>query len=216
VPVLDIETSGATAAWIVAFRAQFRLRLRNAGIADMRFRVYSGQGFLVGALAPVGWIDADTTIWAAQYATRLNFSHPALVMWQSTSVAAIAGILGSVDEDQFENGWTPAVDVRGGTTVTTPSANEIVTDLLDWAMVTDNKPAGTSGRQVQDVWADAERVLNLLKGSNGLAGIMGAIAALASQVTSGGVAGTYPVTLTLSGATVATGTLVVGPKQATT
>jgi lysozyme len=114
VPVLDIETNGASAAWIVAFRTQFRARLLAAGITDTRFRVYSGQGFLTGALAPAGWIDDRSTIWAAQYASMLQFSHPALVMWQNKSTATVPGILGNVDEDQFMNGWTPAADQLAG------------------------------------------------------------------------------------------------------
>jgi hypothetical protein len=105
-PVLDIETAGATAAWLAAFRRQFRARTGNAP-----FRVYSSLSLLTGALAPAGWIDADTDIWAARYASSLGWNHPQLVLWQNTSAATVLGILGSVDADQYCNGWTPAADL---------------------------------------------------------------------------------------------------------
>lgn len=107
-PVLDIETNGATANWIVQFRNQFRARTGKQG-----FRVYSSLSLLEGALNPANWIDANTTIWAARYNSTLGWNHPQLVLWQNTSSATVPGVVGHVDDDQFMNGWTPAVDQQG-------------------------------------------------------------------------------------------------------
>jgi hypothetical protein len=76
---------------------------------------------LQGALNPSNWIDANTTIWVAAYRSTLGWNHPQAVLWQNTSSATIPGILGSVDDDQYLNGWTPAADgaVSGTTTTTT-------------------------------------------------------------------------------------------------
>lgn len=104
-PVLDIETAGATAAWIRAFRAQFRARTGTAA-----FRVYTSLSFLIGSLNPTGWIDADTDIWVAAYRSALGWTHPQLALWQNTSNATVPGVVGSVDADQYQNGWTPAAD----------------------------------------------------------------------------------------------------------
>jgi GH25 family lysozyme M1 (1,4-beta-N-acetylmuramidase) len=104
-PVLDIESAGSTATWLKAFRAQFRKR-----VGANAFRVYTSYSLLKGALAPAGWIDADTDIWAARYNTTLGWTHPQLVLWQNSSTAAVPGFVGSVDVDQYQNGWTPAAD----------------------------------------------------------------------------------------------------------
>lgn len=114
-PVLDIETNGATAAWIVAFRNQFRART-----GSQAFRVYSSLSLLTGALNPANWIDSNTTIWAARYNNTLGWNHPQLVLWQNTSSANIPGVVGHVDDDQFMNGWTPSVDTGGSSTTPTP------------------------------------------------------------------------------------------------
>lgn len=108
-PVLDAEVPAVGWAWVVAFRGQFRAR---TGVA--RFRVYTSTGYLIGQLNPVNWIDGHTSIWAAHYAASIGWSHPQLVLWQNTSAATIPGVLGSVDADQYQNGWTPAAD-QGGT-----------------------------------------------------------------------------------------------------
>lgn len=105
VPVLDIETASASAGWLIAFRAQFRARVGHAWL-----RVYSSESLLTGVLNPDRWVDAQTDIWAARYNSTLGWNHPALVLWQNTSAATVPGIVGSVDESQFMNGWTPALD----------------------------------------------------------------------------------------------------------
>lgn len=104
-PVLDAETAGASAAWVRAFRGQFRTR-----VGALPFRVYSSYSLLTGALAPSGWIDPATDIWAARYNSVLGWTHPQLVLWQNSSAAHVQGFLGTVDTDQFQNGWTPAAD----------------------------------------------------------------------------------------------------------
>lgn len=104
-PVLDYEIAGVNPGWLTAFRTYYR---QDTGFQP--FRVYASEGNLTGALNPAGWVDPDTTIWAARYAGSLGWSHPQLVLWQNTSSATVPGILGNVDEDQFQNGWTPATD----------------------------------------------------------------------------------------------------------
>lgn len=117
-PVLDVEVPGITNGWITAWRQQVRARTGHPFI-----RVYANVNTLTNILPPGGWIDAQTDIWAAQYAPQLSFSHPQLVLWQNTSSATIPGILGSVDESQFLNGWTPARDAaEHGAPVPTPPA----------------------------------------------------------------------------------------------
>jgi hypothetical protein len=113
-PVLDAEVPAVGALWVRAFRAQFRARTGKA-----RFRLYASTGYLASQLNPANWIDAASTIWAAHYAATIGWNHPQLVLWQNTSAATIPGILGSVDADQYQNGWTPAADQGGN--VTTPS-----------------------------------------------------------------------------------------------
>lgn len=104
-PALDYEIAGVNATWLVAFRTDFRQDTEYRP-----FRVYASESNLTGALNPAGWIDSNTTIWAARYNSTLGWTHPQLVLWQNTSAANIPGIVGSVDEDQFMNGWTPAAD----------------------------------------------------------------------------------------------------------
>lgn len=150
VPVLDIEKTGATADWLKAFRSRFRARMTAAG-RSTRFRVYTSVSFLQGALAPGGWVDATTTIWAARYAKTLGFDHPNLVLWQNTSTATLPGFVGSVDEDQYQHGWTPAADQ--GVTMTAdfnssdaaPPPGTYGWDLLHLREVGDNPDHGFVG-----------------------------------------------------------------------
>lgn len=102
---LDAETNAMTPAWVSAFRARFRARVRTDA-----FRLYSSYSLLTGKLNPSLWIDPATDIWAARYNSVLGWTHPQLVLWQNSSVAHVQGFLGSVDTDQFQNGWTPAAD----------------------------------------------------------------------------------------------------------
>lgn len=104
-PVLDAEIAKLTAAWIVAFRAQFRAR-----VPALAFRVYAPVSLLKAGLAPAGYRDPNTTIWAAEYAATLAFADEDLVIWQNSDAARIPGVLGNVDSDQYCNGWTPAAD----------------------------------------------------------------------------------------------------------
>jgi GH25 family lysozyme M1 (1,4-beta-N-acetylmuramidase) len=142
-PVLDAEIAKITAAWIVAFRAQFRAR---TGVA--RFRVYSSLSLLTGALNPAGWIDAHTTIWAARYHSSLGWTHPQLVLWQNTSAATVPGVLGSVDADQYQNGWTPAADQGGN--VTDPLETNIAAFLFTGGPSTRNAGPGVMPTGVDD------------------------------------------------------------------
>jgi hypothetical protein len=105
-PTLDYEISSANAGWLAAFRTDFR---QDSGFGP--FRLYSSVSLLNGPLKPSGWLDAQSSIWAAEYGAALAFNSVATVLWQNTSAATIPGILGNVDEDQFQNGWTPAVDL---------------------------------------------------------------------------------------------------------
>jgi Glycosyl hydrolases family 25 len=105
-PVLDEEKSTASAGFVTAFRSAFR-----ASTGQQGFRVYSSLSLLEGALNPSGWLDADTTIWVARYNSTLGWDNPSAVLWQSTSAANIAGVLGNIDEDFFLNGWTPEADM---------------------------------------------------------------------------------------------------------
>lgn len=123
-PVLDAEVPAMTPSWVGTFRAQFRARTRR-----QRFRVYTSHSYLTGQLNPAGWIDPQTTIWAARYASSLGWNHPALVLWQNTDAANIPGILGSVDGDQFMNGWTPAAD-QGGDMTTGLDPNDPTVKIL--------------------------------------------------------------------------------------
>jgi GH25 family lysozyme M1 (1,4-beta-N-acetylmuramidase) len=107
-PVLDYEIGSANSAWLTEFRVAFR---QKTGFDP--FRVYAAEGMLTGQLNPSGWIDGDTTIWAARYASSLGWNHPALVLWQNTDAANVPGVVGNVDEDQFMNGWTPAGETPG-------------------------------------------------------------------------------------------------------
>lgn len=134
-PVLDYEIAGVNAAWLTAFRSDFR-----ADTGFQPFRVYASQGSLVGALNPAGWIDAQTTIWAARYAPTLGWDHPQLVLWQNTSAATVPGVLGHVDVDQFMHGWTPAAD-QGGPVALTQNDITAITN----AILFDTKIAGPNG-----------------------------------------------------------------------
>jgi GH25 family lysozyme M1 (1,4-beta-N-acetylmuramidase) len=104
-PVLDIEDSSATAGWVRAFRDQFRKRT-----GTVAFRVYTSRYLLTTTLDPVNWIDGNTDIWAARYGSSLGWSHPQLVLWQNSSAANLPGFVGTVDTDQYVNGWTPTRD----------------------------------------------------------------------------------------------------------
>lgn len=108
-PMLDIETAGSTASWISRFRAQFRAR-----VGHPHFRVYTSYSLVTGVLNPAAWVDADTDLWIARYNNTLGWNHPQLVLWQNSSVARLAGFVGSVDIDQYMNGWTPAADLEAG------------------------------------------------------------------------------------------------------
>jgi hypothetical protein len=57
------------------------------------------------------------------------------------------------------------LDAVTGGTVTAPSANDNATTLINWPLATPEAPAGTKGRQLGDVWADAERVKDLTNGT---------------------------------------------------
>lgn len=105
-PVLDIESSGSNAGWVIAFRNQFRARTGQQG-----FRVYSSLSFFQGALDPAGFLDPETDLWVAAYRSQLGWNHPSLVLWQNTSSGTTPGVLGSVDQDQYMNGWTPGGDM---------------------------------------------------------------------------------------------------------
>jgi GH25 family lysozyme M1 (1,4-beta-N-acetylmuramidase) len=159
VPVLDIEKTGATAAWLKAFRARFRARMSAAG-RSTRFRVYTSFSFLQGALAPGGWVDAASTIWAARYAATLGFDHPQLVLWQNTSTATLAGFVGSVDEDQYQHGWTPAAD-------TTPKPEAPDVNLTDPLSYTDRDTGTVTKTTVQDALAAAHSLFTQLTKGNG-------------------------------------------------
>jgi hypothetical protein len=116
-PVLDDEGSNVTPAWHVAFRNQFRSRTGHAW-----FRSYSGVYLFTHTLNVDPWFDAYTSLWPAQYASALAWSHPGVELWQNTSSANVAGVVGHVDESQFENGWTPAVDmIRMGAPAPAPT-----------------------------------------------------------------------------------------------
>lgn len=206
VPVLDIEAAGATAGWVVAFRSRFRARM-TAAKRSAQFRVYSSVSLLTGSLNPSAWIDSSTTIWAARYAKAIGWDHPALRLWQNSSTADVPGFVGSVDTDQYMHGWTPAADLSGGI-VTDPNA------LLNTQYSVDSQPKESVGRRIQrseELIAAVDAEVDALPAT-----LKTAIAtALAGASTTGTPTGTYPVALTLGGATVATGSLVVGPKQAT-
>lgn len=114
-PWLDEELSTSSSGFISAFRSTFR-----SITGHQPFGVYSSESFLAGKLNPSGWIDSETGIWAARYASALGWSHPQLLIWQYSSAAIIPGVLGHVDESEFMNGWTPAADQTLGAAVTGP------------------------------------------------------------------------------------------------
>lgn len=116
-PVLDDEYANAGPAFAIAFRQQFRSRVGHAW-----FRVYSGEYLFTHSLNVDAWYDAYTSLWPAQYASALSWSHVGIELWQNTSTANVPGVLGHVDESQFEGGWTPAVDLaRMGAPAPVPS-----------------------------------------------------------------------------------------------
>lgn len=200
-PVLDVESAGASAGWINSFRAQFRKR-----VGANPFRVYSSFSLLTGALDPAGWIDGDTDIWIARYRATLGWDHPGLVLWQNTSTAHVIGFVGSVDQDQYQHGWTPAAD-QGGTVALT--ADEIA--AVAHAVAAYRNP---------DVPADVDLHAHAVDATTALAGIralttqVAALTATVNQVASAiktiqsgpSPAGTYPVTIS------ATGALTLGQK----
>lgn len=105
-PWLDEELSSANAKFIVDFRATFRA---DTGVQP--FGVYAPEGMLAGSqLNPKNWLDAMTGIWAARYAASLGWDNDQLLIWQFSSAALIAGIVGHVDQDEFMHGWTPGFD----------------------------------------------------------------------------------------------------------
>lgn len=157
-PVLDYEIASANANWLSAFRTYFR---QDTGFDP--FRVYSSEGFLTGQLNPAGWIDSDTTIWAARYAPSLGWNHPSLVIWQYTSAANIPGVLGNVDESEFVNGWLPADD-QGGT--------------VNW---TDEIPFDGTTAMAQDCIANAD--LYAGKAMNAVLDPVSGLAALHAQLS---------------------------------
>lgn len=151
-PVLDAEVPAVTAAWVAAFRTQLRARLAAAG-RPTRFRLYTSYAYLTGQLTPSGWIDPGSTIWAARYAAALDWSHPRLVLWQNTSAAAVPGVLGDVDADQYMNGWTPAADQ--GAPVTAPTAQDIANAILDTPITRQGTgEAGTTSFRTILAWTD--------------------------------------------------------------
>lgn len=179
-PVLDYEIAGVNAAWLSAFRAAFR---QDTGFQP--FRVYASEANLAGALNPSGWIDSDTTIWAARYNNTLGWNHPQLVLWQNTSTAAVAGILGSVDEDQFQNGWTPEIDITHGGIVTSPL--DIWTVSLPNPHPTDAGQSPTA--EPKDLLFEAHEYVQyntqtLADPNTGLAALAKAVAAVSAQVSS--------------------------------
>lgn len=105
-PVLDDEYANASPAFLISFRNQFRSRVGHAW-----FRVYSGEYLMTHSLNADAWYDAYTSLWPAQYANALSWSHVGIELWQNTSTANVPGVLGHVDESQFQGGWTPAVDL---------------------------------------------------------------------------------------------------------
>jgi GH25 family lysozyme M1 (1,4-beta-N-acetylmuramidase) len=156
-PVLDIETTGATAAWITAFRTRFRKR-----VPDPRFRVYSSLSLLTSALNPAGWIDADTDIWAARYAPQLGWDHPQLVLWQSSSTATIPGVLGGVDVDQYMHGWTPAADLTGADV--TPDEHDalmLIRDQITGGVNPDGSLKGWKGLPLKDLTTGSLTLVDL-------------------------------------------------------
>lgn len=177
-PVLDAEVPSVTAAWVVAFRKQFRARLAAAGRGP-RFRLYTSYGYLTGQLNPANWIDAQTTIWAARYASSLGWTHPQLVLWQNTSGATIPGVLGSVDEDQFMNGWTPAADQGGHVVLGTDDIDAVATAVAE-KLLFNTGLIDPDGKTLDNVnvflyWTN--------KYANLLPAIQSALAALATAVT---------------------------------
>lgn len=136
-PVGDIEKAGSTGAWTRSFISTFRARFGHPW-----FRVYAPEGLLTGSMNPTGWYDAHCSIWAARYAAALGWDHAGLELWQNRSTAQIPGVLGNVDEDVRQHGWTVAVDLaRMGSTapVPPPSTNP--------HPVTGKLPAGTVLRE---------------------------------------------------------------------
>jgi hypothetical protein len=104
-PWLDEEKTTANAAFIRTFRSTWR------GITNYPlFGVYSSENLLTGRLAPSGWIDPQTGIWAARYAPSLGWDEDQLLIWQFSSAATIPGVLGHVDESEFMHGWAPGTD----------------------------------------------------------------------------------------------------------
>ena len=105
---LDEELASASVAFITAFRARMRA-LTGYQLAG----VYSSESLFSGTLRPSTYRDAHTGLWAARYGGSLGWDDPDLLIWQYSSTANVAGVVGHVDESEFMNGWTPARD--GGT-----------------------------------------------------------------------------------------------------
>lgn len=195
-PTLDYEIASANAGWLTAFRTFFR---QDSGFEP--FRLYSSVSLLNGPLNPSGWLDALSTIWAAEYAAALAFHNSATVLWQNTSTAKVPGILGNVDEDQWQNGWTPAADQ--GATMTNPfTANSAAAPILN---PTDGSYSGTDASTPTD-FADFDRFTNasvrwlieqwVPKMNAQIAEIQTAVAALGTPATE--LTGTASVTVDLA------------------
>lgn len=147
-PTADIEKAGATPEWAKAFRTQFRVRMGGTQWSR-RFRVYLPYFMMRAGMNPDLWIDADTTLWVARYnstlgMTQAEFDRWHAVLWQNTATATVPGFVGSVDEDQYLNGWTPAVDTTGGLMAAANAWQEPITDENTAGGLMGHYPANTN------------------------------------------------------------------------
>lgn len=195
-PWLDEEKSSANAAFVTAFRSEFR-----SSTGYPLFGVYSSESLLNGQLNPGAWIDAQTGIWAARYAGSLGWDHAQLLLWQYTSGGSVRGINGFVDLSRTMHGWTPSLDRSGGTPMTAPTPNDIWSAEV-WAQLPAGSPEAAFATSVLGVTANTDGSVTIKGNSAGawlsMIGVRVAMLQHNQGAAGGKLTGTADVTVTLS------------------
>lgn len=111
-PMLDVEDTGITDAWIAAWLAEFR---RYTGVR--RVIVYANRAFWRTRLHPdgqngrPGWANGDVLLMLADYdgsTDRLQWTHPRLAVKQYTETGSVPGFPTPIDRDVTVNGYALA------------------------------------------------------------------------------------------------------------